>query len=433
MKSWVETEDQTIITLYATHTAQQLAALLGVSRIAVINRITKLRQTGRLVGKKDIRKILFTTDEDATIIETYPNGGTPACRPLLQGKTEGQIKKRAYELGLSRRWAIDRVLPLKSQICTEYQSGVSMWDLQHKYEAKWEDIRGILVSNGVLLRSFAENKRLPYDRTFFETIDSHLKAYWLGYIYADGNVHNDTLQLCSIDREFIDNFKSALKAQHAVRVEGGNKFRIGIKDDKLARDLRRLGVVPRKSLILQFPNTDQVPEVFLSSFMLGYFDGDGSLTAYKPKDGSNWKWNFSIISTYHFCNRYNEILASKCDLFQSALTKYKRIPEKDIWEIHLCGVYIDRLERIRNFLYSGHQDGLRRKRARFEELIKRNPKESYTSRFYGVCWLKTMNCWVAQWGGCKLGYFKCEEAAAHAVDNHLRTSGGDIRYLNFAA
>ena len=43
-------------------------------------------------------------------------------------------------------------------------------------------------------------------------------------------------------------------------------------------DLIKQGCVPRKSLILTFPNTNQVPENLINHFIRGYFDGDGSIS-----------------------------------------------------------------------------------------------------------------------------------------------------------
>ena len=48
-------------------------------------------------------------------------------------------------------------------------------------------------------------------------------------------------------------------------------------------DLIKLGCVPNKSLTVKFPTEEQVPKEFLSSFILGLIDGDGSIGIYKRK------------------------------------------------------------------------------------------------------------------------------------------------------
>lgn len=44
--------------------------------------------------------------------------------------------------------------------------------------------------------------------------------------------------------------------------------------EKLVEDLEKLGVYPRKSLIIKFP---EVPKKYLPDFIRGVFDGDGSV------------------------------------------------------------------------------------------------------------------------------------------------------------
>ena len=41
----------------------------------------------------------------------------------------------------------------------------------------------------------------------------------------------------------------------------------------MVKDIEKLGVVKNKSLVLQFPTEEIVPDEFMSSFVLGYFDG----------------------------------------------------------------------------------------------------------------------------------------------------------------
>ena len=67
-----------------------------------------------------------------------------------------------------------------------------------------------------------------------------------------------------------------------------------IRDKKMVDDLNKLGCVNNKSLILTFPSEDQVPVKYLSHFIRGYFDGDGSLhfTQSGKAKNPNYKINF---------------------------------------------------------------------------------------------------------------------------------------------
>ena len=46
----------------------------------------------------------------------------------------------------------------------------------------------------------------------------------------------------------------------------------------------RLGIIPRKSLKIKFPNNKKVPDKYLKHFVRGYFDGDGSISKSKRVD-----------------------------------------------------------------------------------------------------------------------------------------------------
>ncbi len=316
-------------------------------------------------------------------------------------------------------------------------------ELYGKYSAKWiskelkfsyETVTGTLKKYKIptILRN---GKDRSFDKTYFAKIDSHDKAYWLGFLYADGNVCGKVMQLRIADLFHLDKMKLHMEAEHKVNINDGTKYpkssKFAITSQILVDQLKALGIEERKSLTLSFPSENQVPQEFVASFMLGYFDGDGSIVTYKPKQG-NRKWNFSIISTYDFCRRFNDILVKECNLFDSKLTKYKRIPDKDIWEIHLCGVYSDRLERIYNFLYKNIDFGLKRKQDRFLEIIKNNPKETYKSQYFGVT--ESFKKWCGRLKtpeGVFYERFISEIDAAKFVDSLIKKYKMDERYLNF--
>lgn len=53
-------------------------------------------------------------------------------------------------------------------------------------------------------------------------------------------------------------------------------------------DLISNGCVPKKSLILKFPEEDIVSKELQSHFIRGYFDGDGSLLHSKTSKKISW-------------------------------------------------------------------------------------------------------------------------------------------------
>lgn len=131
---------------------------------------------------------------------------------------------------------------------------------------------------------------------FFETIDTEAKAYWLGFLYADGCVYHINLTM-ALQRRDEDHLKTLLKdldAEYSVHrcdssyvYKGIEKMRyassIAISSLKLTHDLIKLGCTSRKTLSLTFPTPNQVPSHLLRHFIRGYFDGDGCIWGAKNK------------------------------------------------------------------------------------------------------------------------------------------------------
>ena len=124
---------------------------------------------------------------------------------------------------------------------------------------------------------------------YFETIDTSDKAYWLGFIYADGWVIKDKelgIALKADDVEhlckFLNNINNKDIKPKMYSVGEHKACRITISSRKMLQDLERLGVYQNKSLTISFPMQEQLPDKFLFDFIRGYVDGDGSL---RIKDG----------------------------------------------------------------------------------------------------------------------------------------------------
>lgn len=119
--------------------------------------------------------------------------------------------------------------------------------------------------------------------THFENIDSEEKAYWLGFLYADGYVSlkedKIELSLAEQDKNHIEKFKIFMGIDNKICYRKPSKaYRISFRSQKCKADLIKQGCVPKKSLILKFPSQEQVPQYLIKHFIRGYFDGDGWFT-----------------------------------------------------------------------------------------------------------------------------------------------------------
>lgn len=151
------------------------------------------------------------------------------------------------------------------------------------------------------------------DESIFDIIDSEEKAYWLGFLYADGyisiNHFQVELSLSAIDIEHIRKFKHFLKDDRddtiiKTSMVGNGKYtraRYCVGSKQLHEQLISLGCLPRKSLILTFPDIGIFKErELVFHFIRGYLDGDGCIYS------NNKRMAIEILGTESFLNSIRE-------------------------------------------------------------------------------------------------------------------------------
>lgn len=227
-------------------------------------------------------------------------------------------------------------------------------------------------------------KRLyTLDETFFEVINNEYKAYWLGFLYADGYVSKrkagqDVFGIkCSINLlEHLTQFNNSIGSNKPIGEytsgsgynKGKNFIQLIIISSKMVNDLEKLGCVSNKSLILKFPTKEQVPENLNSHFLRGYFDGDGSVFM---SEGTNGKTdvkypriNVQLCGTFEFL----DVVRSMFNL-ENCIYKEKR-KESNTWKFTLAGN--KRCLEFYNFIYNDSHIKLLYKYNIFEENIKKD-------------------------------------------------------------
>lgn len=180
----------------------------------------------------------------------------------------------------------NKLLNIESLI-TEYNLGTSLTKLEIKYRISRKVLSRLFRERSVNIRQ--DNKIHIYNETYFNEIDTEEKAYWLGFLYADGWVSRDSHQfsLClkSSDILHLVKFRDIITPTGKImqkNVKLGDKIfsahTFGGCNGPLRNTLVAKGCTPRKSLTLQFPNSQIVPNNLRKHFIRGYFDGDGSVS-----------------------------------------------------------------------------------------------------------------------------------------------------------
>ena len=161
-----------------------------------------------------------------------------------------------------------------------------------------------MKSNGIEVERMPHKKKINED--IFEVIDTEEKAYWLGFLYADGCVssgnRNDIeLSLKLSDVHHVEKFKNFIGFEGKL-ITDSYRCRVTFKNKKIKSNLIKLGCTPKKSLTLTFPDENQVPEYLIRHFIRGYFDGDGSIICTDKTKA------ISIIGTYNMLENICELV-----------------------------------------------------------------------------------------------------------------------------
>lgn len=126
-------------------------------------------------------------------------------------------------------------------------------------------------------------RKYDFNENYFSELKTHEQAYILGFIYADGYNREDCLELDQSGEriDILQKVNAALGSNYPIKSYSPNKYRLNFNSIKLCNDLTKLGAIRNKSLTLTFPTFIQ--KELMSSFILGYFDGDGCIWNGKRK------------------------------------------------------------------------------------------------------------------------------------------------------
>ena len=154
------------------------------------------------------------------------------------------------------------------------------------------------------LKSFNYHNSIKHDKHKFSEIKTEEDAYWLGFIYADGYVSDKNdfeIGLKESDYKHLEKFIKYLKLDTTVKYNKKYKScRVIYRNKILVDNLKSLGVIPRKSLVLKFPE-NIIPNNLIRHFIRGYFDGDGCISIYKNKLNREVT-SVSLLGTKDFLN-----------------------------------------------------------------------------------------------------------------------------------
>lgn len=260
--------------------------------------------------KKVLEKIV-----ENNILNLYKSGRSIKSLHKEYNISERSISKYLSENGVIIRKDKDLLTYDVFEAKKLYENGFTLEEISQKLNVSRQSISKQLKKIGVkVLRA---NIMSNLNETVFDDINTEEKAYWLGFLYADGNISSRNnyvrINLSSRDKEHMEKLKVFLNYERNVldykTKQGHNVSRMSVSNEHLWKTLNNLGCTPHKSLTLKFPsNIFNERKDLVRHFLRGYFDGDGCLT-YRDKDHK--RPEICLISTVDFIREMETFIPLK--------------------------------------------------------------------------------------------------------------------------
>ena len=241
----------------------------------------------------------------------------------------------------------------KKVICNLWKQGYTATQICKMVDTlnnrKPQTLYPILIKANLYKKKPANDlRRFKVNDHYFDNINNEHKAYWLGFMLADGFISNSGhatesfgMILKKCDSYILEKFKKDLKATYIIHDyrevhDWGDGpvvtyvSKLFIKSPIIYKRLMELGFSTDKSHHAVIPY-DEIPNNLISHFIRGYFDGDGSLA----KSGDK-KWH---IFDLKFTGTYEVISGIRHLVGKDNVKLSQRHPERDNnnYSLNLCG------------------------------------------------------------------------------------------------
>ena len=184
-----------------------------------------------------------------------------------------KVNQQKYSLEQVKQWA-------------DYLTNHTLTEVSEHFNVPYKSAVNLLNRYGYRKPSRVQTKIRRLNNAtidYFQTIDSAEKAYFLGYLFSDGYIcsgnYNCSKQMSLAvqlqDRYIIDRLHANMQLNTKINVYK-NSAKLVVTNLQLYNDLVALGMKEDKSH--QDYTLPLIPDEFMNSFILGYFDGDGCIT-----------------------------------------------------------------------------------------------------------------------------------------------------------
>lgn len=240
------------------------------------------------------KKKLFNEEQEKFILDNYKTmSNEEIAKKLGESFKREQINSWLLHRGIKRN---GQGCIYKNRIFSESDVKFIKDNYEYMTSSEIGNILGIDVKQirGKVSHLNLTSKKRQINETYFDDINTPLKAYFLGFIYADGWIINNEetgnyefgMSLQSQDKYVLEKIneelggKNIIYHQHPKEVlvckkqiaHSGHIDTLRVYSKKLVNSLIKNGIETNKSLKDNYPIVD---DSLFFDFLRGYIDGDG--------------------------------------------------------------------------------------------------------------------------------------------------------------
>jgi hypothetical protein len=260
---------------------------------------------------------------------------------------------------------MEKLLLNELEVISQYNELKNIHKVAEYFNVSVSPIIRIIKSNGINLT----NRKYNVNHDYFTVIDTQEKAYWLGFLYADGYIRERNsgnsleMKLSIKDKEHLESFRNSIGSNHQIK-EFFNKTKyksgfseshmchLAIYSTNLVDSIKSQGFHSRKTFTIEFPNLNKK---LIHHFVRGYFDGDGS-------------FSFNTKTTRPHTN-----IVCASEIFRNQLITILKDSDIEIKYFSNISLHIqDKLGNLKfyNYIYKNSNIHLKRKKEKYEEFRK---------------------------------------------------------------
>lgn len=402
-KKWTKSEDELLIKEFSTKTNKELADIFDRSAKSII-------QHAHTLNLHKDKQTLWKDDEVEFLKSHYNVDMTPLDIAKELKRSVSSVKSKAFAVGLAdnAEWTQEQIDYLIDNYCYKTndeigkkigRSGQAVsykaFELSLSINENWSDDEINIIKTNYLNKTMHELQQLLPEKTkgdilaychklgltrtkktcirdFFNVIDTEEKAYWLGFIFADGYISYSEknmkkgqlattyctgIKLQWSDREHLKKFNKSISGNYKVFKETSHPdgFRqkiteaakILVYSQQMYNDLNKY-FDRDKTYTAKFPD---IQDDLMRHFIRGYFDGDGCLSLIDEKVyvkflGASKEFHEGLKNVL-YKNNFIFTSSSKINSYETEMyyisinRNLEKIKFLD-WIYQDCNIYLDR-------------------------------------------------------------------------------------------